>query len=55
MHGFPLSNYVRGLMTSMHLFLGRTVRNAATVSLKSEKLRLNFPETMLKLYYRAVI
>jgi hypothetical protein len=42
-------------MNEYHMFLGRSVRNAATVSLKSEKLQSNFPETMTKLYYRAVI
>jgi hypothetical protein len=36
-------------------FLGRMVRNAATVSLKSDKLRGNFPETLIKLYFRAAL
>ena len=31
------------------------MRNAATVSLKSERLRANFDETMLKLFYRSAL
>jgi hypothetical protein len=42
-------------MEDYDFFLGRTVRNAATVSLKSEKLRRNFTETIMKLFYRAAI
>jgi len=42
-------------MNEKQFFLGRTVRNAATVSLKSEKLRKNFMDTIKKLYYRACI
>jgi hypothetical protein len=41
-------------MNENKFFLGRTVRNAATVSLMSLKLRKNFDETLTKLYYRAV-
>ncbi len=53
-YGFPISQQIWTRMTDQGLFLGRTVRNAATVSLKSEKLKRNFDETMIKLYYRAV-
>ena len=53
--GFPLSKFLFEVMNQHNLFFGRSVRNAATVSLKSEKLQSNFPETMTKLYYRAVI
>lgn len=42
-------------MNQRHIFFGRTVRNSATVNLKSEKLRKNYEETILKLFYRAVI
>ena len=50
-----MSGFLFEVMNKHNLFFGRSVRNAATVSLKSEKLQSNFPETMTKLYYRAVI
>ena len=53
--GFPISATVQKAMKDNRMFLGRTVRNAATVSLKSEKLRKNFDETTCKLFYRAVL
>lgn len=53
--GFPMSKAVQALMLENHLFFGRSVRTAATVNLKSEKLQRNFTETMTKLYYRAAI
>jgi len=40
-------------MNLNELFLGRSARNAATVSLLSQKLLKNFNETITKLFYRA--
>jgi hypothetical protein len=45
-HGFPLSKEIQNIFLDKSLFFGRSVRNAATISLKSEKLKGNFPETM---------
>ncbi|CDW71205.1 UNKNOWN [Stylonychia lemnae] len=51
--GFPISRHVWQQMNLSQLFLGRSVRNAATVSLKSQKLLKNFDDTITKLFYRA--
>ena len=54
-HGFPMSSSLWQFMKDKKLFFGRSVRNAATISLKSEKFRKNFANTLLKLFYRAVL
>jgi hypothetical protein len=54
-YGFPISEKVWSIMNEHKLFLGRTVRNASTVNLKSDKIRLTFHEGVATLYYRAVI